>query len=462
MLLISYSFPHRRWRHVRLTALLAAVASFGRAANAQSVGASPEPMTLRSLLDSVRVNHPLVLAAASQVRAAEGGRITARTFGNPMLSYQVDQTPFPGGQPLRGLNREAMTTVTLPLEGLYQRGSRVSRSNADVRAASADAMAVRQQTGVAAAAAFYRAALAQVDLATTRELGQWLDTIVVYNRARAKEGAISEAELLRSELERDRTVAGAAMQAAELAQARAALAAFLPGLPARALASAIGFYDGPLPFPIMASPSADSGDAPRPSFTLTPMLMRRPEVLAARARAEASTAGVAVERSMLLRQLGASFGALQTAGSTSMIAGFSLPLPLFDVNRGQVQRADAQRVAAQLQVTQQERLAAAELLGAYDAARGLTERAISFARRDSAGFLARANESRRIALGAYREGAVPLLQVIDAARTWAEARGTYYRLIFAQHQSILALLVADGQDLFATFPTMAPNGAPQR
>ena len=62
---------------------------------------------------------------------------------------------------------------------------------------------------------------------------------------------------------------------------------------------------------------------------------------------------------------------------------------------------------------------------------------------------ARAEEARRIALGAYREGAVPLFQVIDAARTWGEARLTYYRTLYAQHQSVLALLAAEGSDLFA-------------
>jgi hypothetical protein len=38
--------------------------------------------------------------------------------------------------------------------------------------------------------------------------------------------------------------------------------------------------------------------------------------------------------------------------------------------------------------------------------------------------------------------------VIDAARSWADARTTYYRTIATQHQTVLALLVAQGLDLF--------------
>src|SRR5882762_8327481 len=106
-------------------------------AHAQSSRAEPA-LTLRTLLDSVQTGHPLVSAAAARVRAARGARATAGTLGNPILSYQVDDTPFPGGRPLNGLDREAMTTVTLPLEPLYQRGPRLARANADVRAAEAD------------------------------------------------------------------------------------------------------------------------------------------------------------------------------------------------------------------------------------------------------------------------------------------------------------------------------------
>jgi cobalt-zinc-cadmium efflux system outer membrane protein len=161
---------------------------------------------------------------------------------------------------------------------------------------------------------------------------------------------------------------------------------------------------------------------------------------------------------MIVRQLGGTIGTMQTAGTTSMIAGVSMALPLFDQNRGEVQRANAERDAAAFELAAQERTATAEIRGAYEAARILTERATLLARRDSTSFLTRAEESRRIALGAYREGAVPLFQVIDAARSWADARITYYKTMAAQHQSILALLVSEGFDLYTTAPTPTSHG----
>jgi len=135
---------------------------------------------------------------------------------------------------------------------------------------------------------------------------------------------------------------------------------------------------------------------------------------------------------------------------STLVAGVSLPVPIFDQNRGSRERANAERDAARLELVSEERTASATLIGATLAAQLLSARVATMSARDRAGrvaHLARADEARRIALGAYREGAVPLFQVIDAARTWAEARVAYYRLIYAQQESVLALLVAQGTPL---------------
>ena len=438
-LLRATSVRHR-WAAVPLLLLTALV----RPLSAQVPDAPRTVLTLRALLDSVR-NHPSSLAADSRVRAAQGSRVTARTFGNPVLSYQVDQTPFPGGQALVGMEREAVTTATLPLEFLYQRGPRVTRANAELRAAQSDAIVAKQRLGLDAASAYYRVAIAQVQVATTRDLLRWLDTLVAYNKSRVQEGVAAEADLIRSELERDRVGAEASMQEADLAQARASLASFVSGSPGMAADLTVALDDAPFSLPAAVA----SIDA-------------RPDLRAAHERVAASNAGVASERSMLIRQLGATIGTMQTGHTTSMVAGLSLPFPVFDQNRGEIRRAAAERDAASYELASQQRLANAELQGALDAARILTERASTLARRDSSGFLARADESRRIALGAYREGAVPLFQVIDAARAWVDARMTYYRTIAAQQQSVLSLVAAQGLDLSIALPNLTSRGDSRR
>ena len=415
----------------------------------QSPAQQGPPLTLRALLDSVRTSYPAIQATASRVRAAQGMRTTAGTFGNPVVGYQTDQTPFPGGRALVGMSRQTFLTAMVPLESFYQRKPRVARANAEIRAAEADVMAVRQQVGLDASAAYYRLAIAQIEVETTRDLVGWLDSVVAYNRPRVREGVTSEADLIRSTIERDRVSAEGAMQQAELLRAQAALRAFFPNMNG---ATTVVIDD--LPF---RHPASSSGDV-MSDAALQASAQTRGEVRAATERVAASSAAISAERSMIVRQLGATFGAMLSMGQTAMIAGVSMPLPIFDRNRGELQRANAERDVAQFELATQQRAANADVRGAYAAALLLTDRANVLTQRDSSNLLRRAEESRRIALGAYREGAVPLLQVIDAARSWADSRRTYYRTVFEQQQSILMLLVAQGQDLFTSLRAVTPTG----
>lgn len=241
------------------------------------------------------------------------------------------------------------------------------------------------------------------------------------------------------------------MADAELAQASAQLAATLGAPPT----------SGPVEVAAGESPLALVGavdERRTDDGALASTLSIRPDVRAAREREAAAAAGISTERRMLFREAGATLGTKQMMGTNSMIAGFSLPFPLFDQNRGEVARATAERDVARFDLAAQERLAAADVAGARAAARLLTTRAETLARPGPDGLLARTDEMRRIALGAYREGAIPLVQLLDAARAWGETRLTYYRLLYAQHQAVLALIVATGGDVF-TAPLTPTSGS---
>ncbi len=423
--------------------------SQGASATATEAGA----LTLRQVFDRA-ATQPRLEAALARAAAANGSRATAGTYGNPVLSYQVDNAPI-GGAGTPPMARESMMTATLPLEFLYQRSSRVQRADANVRAAEADVVTTRQRLLVDAARAFHRVALAEEVVAIALNLTAWLDTLVSYNRARAREGAAAEADLLRAELERDRAMADAAMLDAELARARADLVVFL-GVDRRR-GPAASTLSAPFTIPDVAGMqeviARFSGTASLDSARATPVAAAMPDradLRAARERVAAAAAGVTNERTMLIRQLGATVGTKSSAGTTSLMAGISVPLPLFDRNRGEIARASSERDAAMHDLAATERDVRAELAGSLDAAVLLTRRAEALAQPDVTGavaFLAKADESRRIALGAYREGAIPLVQVLDAARVWGESRAAFYRLLAAQRDGVVALLAAFGVDL---------------
>jgi cobalt-zinc-cadmium efflux system outer membrane protein len=291
--------------------------------------------------------------------------------------------------------------------------------------------------------------LARVTVSTDQDLVAWLDSLVAYTGARAREGVAAEADLLRTTLERDRAAAEATMAEAEFAQATAQLATFL-GVPGNSDASQVAPAESPLAVPATTQRQAvSSAAADGQRVGVTPFdVSLRPDVRAARERENAAAAGIGTEHRSLFREMGATIGVKQMMGTNSMIAGLNLPFPLFDQNRGEVARAIAERDVAGFELASQERLAHADIVGATESARLLTVRAEALARPGTENLLLRADEMRRIAFGAYREGAVPLVQLLDAARAWGDARLTFYRILYAQHQSVLALVVATGGDLF--------------
>lgn len=472
---------HSAWRPRRHAFLLALGLGLPLASPADAQGISPQsttsggspavsdgaPLTLTSLLTRVSAGHPLLAAARARVGSARGARRTAAVLPNPMLSSHVENVRLPGREPL-DMDRETMATATFPLEFLYQRGARVAQAEASVRAVEADALTQRQRLALDAAHAYYRAALGQVEVATARDLATWLDSLVAYNQARAGEGAAAESDLLRTQLERDRAWADMTMHEVELARARADLAALLDGGPSvpaavRATTLAVATPDTPLPL--------DGVPEVRPAESLD----GRPEVRAGRARLAAASAGVGAARSLLVRELSVMAGLKWTGGTTSLVAGLSLPLPLFNQNGGEIGQARAERDVATAELAAAERTALADIAAANEGARLLTERTELLARgrnaveprgaqptvesqpEETIAYLVSAEEARRIALGAYREGAVPLLQVLDVARAWGEARVTYYHILYAQHEGVLAVLAAQGRDLFVTVPTLTPS-----
>ncbi|MFN2397773.1 MAG: TolC family protein [Gemmatimonadaceae bacterium] len=416
-------------RAFSLAALLATAAP-GRAQIPIDGAKPPREVTLAQAIRSADVSHPLVLAAQARVAAARGSRASARVWTNPMLTHQVENAPFPGTNAI-GLEREAMTFAMVPLEPLYQRWPRVHGANAELKVAEATLAAVRLEVQLDVARAFYRVAMAQVSVSSAEDARQWLDSLVAYTRSRVSEGVAAESDLLRLEVELGRALIAETIARAELARAT-----------------------GELRSHIAPSTSPDSVDIDFADSTFVVVLeplstivaiarARRPELAAARARVAAAGSGRSVEQTRILRELTAMVGTKNMAGERSLMAGISAPLPLFDQNRGEIQRASAEQRAVRHELEWADRRLLAEVSGAYEAARRLTEQVAPLER----SFIRRAEEARRIALGAYREGATSILQVLDAARALGDARLTYYELLFAQHQSVLELRAAVGVDI---------------
>jgi cobalt-zinc-cadmium efflux system outer membrane protein len=380
-------------------------------------------LNVDSVISMVSRSNPRIGAAFEASQAARGARRTAGAWTNPTFTYQVENAGFPGQDSPRGLDKETSAFAMLPLEPAYQLRPRIARASAEVRAADADLRTTRRDITLQAVAAFYSTALAQVEVAGLADNRAWLDSLIRYAGARVKEGAAAEVDLIRLEVERDRAETDLALARVVLARSRSMLA------------SLIGSNDFEIDVATAARPEMPRRSIPDLAVALATAGRVRPEIAAAQARLDAASSGVSVQRSSIVRDIGLMTGAKSTEGIRSMLAGVSFSLPLFDQNRGEIQRAEAERRIALADRESAERMVTADVTATFAAVETLSAQLA----RMQDGLIRRAEEARRVAEGAYREGATPLTQVIDAARALAEARKLYYRALFARAQAVIEL-----------------------
>jgi cobalt-zinc-cadmium efflux system outer membrane protein len=302
--------------------------------------------------------------------------------------------------------------------------------------AEASLALARRQVAAQAVRAFFHVALAQALAEEADENRDRLDQLASYNRARVDEGVTAEGELLRIQLELDRATTDVAFADVELSRAQAELAPYLAGTGGTALVPVSLRVD----VPSVIAPERAS--LPAFDVMLAQARDRRAEVTAGRARVASAVAATDVERTLGVRQLGATVGSKRVEGQNSMILGVSLAVPLFNRNRGGVERATNERLAAEHDLAWAERTVAADVQGAYESATRLARRLADLQQ----SYLTRAEEVQRLTLAAYQEGGATLLQVLDGTRVLADARLTYARTLFAQRESLFTLALATGAE----------------
>jgi cobalt-zinc-cadmium efflux system outer membrane protein len=413
-------------------------------ASAQTTSASaPHEWTLETVLGTALAQHPMVEAAEARVAAARGGRVTAGTFPNPVATLWVENATLPGQTARTGIARETSTYFTVPLEPLFQRGPQMRSADERIKAAEADVIGERREVAAETAHAFYRVAQAQLILDTAEESRAGLESLVTYNRTRVDVGATAELDLLRAQVELDRSTTTVDLARIDLLRSWAALRPYLgaaaPVMPPPAATAAA--------VPRVRVPEVGTGTLPT---SLTDLVAeartRRPEVRAAQARVAAAASESEYQRTLLFRHLGATVGFKQVNGDSTLLAALSVPVPLFDRNHGEIQRATSAALAAQKELSWSERQVEADVQGAFEASQLLGAQAGARQRTT----VDRAAEVHRVTLAAYQEGASSLLQVLDAARTLADARQSFSRAMLMQQESAFDLALAAGLEPLPT------------
>lgn len=356
------------------------------------------------------VDAPRRIEFEADLERAEALAQQARARPNPTVSAFTEnvagQAPYAGGG-----RAEHTLQVNQPLELFGKRAARVAAADASVLAVRARGTEGRLGYADELARAYAEAEIEQrrVELAKAQVEEAQADLKV----ANALVAAGKEARLrsLQAETELD------AMRA-ELATAKARSTG--------AFARLAAIAGQPTPY-----------SAVSPSLLEAPAAMRAPTVeargtaavLAAQAEREAAARRVVVASRQARPDVTVSLGVrrLEADDASALVAGVSVPLPLFDRNRGNIgaaqaelHRAEARAAAALLEANAE--ISTAHALGTAADARVAA----------AAHALQTAQETYRLARIAYDAGKSPLIELIAARRGLGAARAVVLEALAAR------------------------------
>ena len=407
-----------------LVALMLAVAGLAPHAAAQ-------PLTLRQALTLARDSDVGLAASEARIDAASGALRQAGASPNPSIGVDVEN--FPRSNFNVPFER---TEATIYYQRTLERGDkREARTNV----ARADLEVVRLRRIV-------------------RGLDLFQNVETAWNEAVAAEAAvlIAEQQLAvlqefqtevrrRVEAARDPLFAGARVDT-QVIQAEIALdqARLVAGNARRALAA---YWSNPTDQPLDAAEfeNTDPGLPELPAQSVDLALLE--------AMRETADAQVTLERSRAVPDLTLRGGVryIEQGRDLALVVGGSIPLGIYDTNRGNIERAEAERLAADREI------AAARLARVRDTVRlqARIEANAAEAIRIEAEVLPKAEETVALVRDGFNRGGFSYLDVIDAQRALIDARVRRVEALKAFHTDRAALnrLAAAHADLISNEET---------
>jgi outer membrane protein, heavy metal efflux system len=407
-------------------------------------GGAPEAFTMERAVAIAMQRSRDVVAAKLEIEAAEVDRIAAGLYWNPNFFYNVGNVVVGAGNPQGDKQLDPspfsqliqQVGVSEVIDVWAKRSARIKAADLGVEQRRLRTMDAMREIAYAVRSAFSDVVREQQELELATTMKSHYDETVKLSRARVSAGESSEFEGQKIELEGMKygnLVIDAQMQ---LDLARQALAQLM------GLAT---IED--LPGGAVAPP------APRTPVAVEPLVARaleeRPDLRAARKGkvfAEAMIASAEREAYPDIA-LGVTFthSGFTVSGdnANALGLGLSLPLPLFDRNQAGIARSrlDGKRVLNDV--------ARLELIVRHDVtgAARREERAHTLLDvYENGGLLARADNSLKTAEKSYRAGAVSLLELLEAQRTFIETRGQYLRVQDEHRKAKIDVVHAVGRE----------------
>ncbi|MCC6611407.1 MAG: TolC family protein [Burkholderiales bacterium] len=388
--------------------LLAVLATAGAVQAQAPIGLGG--LTLKEAEQLMQAHNRELIAARRQLEVAQAGTLSAGAVPNPQFSYSMTNINPSQGIGAGNLSQKQVDSV-FRVDQLVERGDKRELRLATAKrleAATGEdlAEALRQQR-LALAAAYYDLLFAQEKTQVTRDTATLFERTLEAADRRLKAGDIAAADVARIRVDVMRALNDTRVAEADQAKAQLALG-YLIG--AESEAKRIRAID---PWPTV-------GAVP-PGGVTEEMVDRRPDVRGAATRVQAAQSARELARALKTRDVtvGIQYEHYPTNPSNSLGSGnsygFAVSVPLFFNYQfqGEIARAEADFAAANDTLAQVRAKAYAELAGAAADLAAAADRL----KRYEGQLLVEAQKSADYAEFAYRNGAIGVMDLLDARRT---------------------------------------------
>jgi len=402
--------------------------------------AAPTPMrdrptttqiTMEQAISLALANSPTIKAARTQIQQNQAQEITANTRPNPTLNWDSQFIPVfnPGDFSSDTLNN--LQQFDIGVGYLFERGhKRQNRLKAarDATAVTAAQVADTERTlTFNVAQQFINVLLANSTLQFAEEaLRSFQDTVNI-SEQRYKAGDISEGDFLKIKLQ-------LLQFQTDVSSARVAKVQALGSL--RQL---VGYASLPHDFDVVGDLNYQPLTAALPDLQVK-ALATRPDLLAAQKGVKAANSQISLAKANAKVDFNASASYSHVSGASSTSLFFSVPLPIFDRNQGEIARTKFALTGAELTAKAAEDTVMTDVTNAYESASSNQDVVKLYV----SGYLKQAQDSRDISQYAYKAGAATLLDFLDAERSYRSTQLAYRQALAAYMLSLEQLRQAIG------------------
>jgi cobalt-zinc-cadmium efflux system outer membrane protein len=381
---------------------------------------SSSEYTLNQVVQLALQHNPVMSGAEAALEQSQGQRVTAGAYLNPTITGSAGRGSI--RDPSTGVSvTERTITVEQPLEWLGKRAARQRAADAGLAGALAGVDEAKVVLMAEVKAAFFQLLFAQQDAQLARENLKTVEDLVKLVNARVSTREAPKFELVKATVELQKSKKDLARADNALLVARAKLNT----VTGKALGEGFAIHGE---FETVRS-GLDLGVLTEQALDRHPVLRRQQHVV------EQAEFTIEQERASRMPNVAVIGQYHREAGDESIMAGLSVPLPIWYRREGEIgaamgahRRTQAERARVQQELEQ-------TITQHFQEVRTAQEQMQVFEQ----GLLFQAKEALDIAQFSFRHGVASLLEVIDAQRVYRQSLLEYAQAR-ADHSIALAQL----------------------